>query len=56
MPAVIFILSALFGLAFASTRHLDGAQTFIVCLFVWLVLSSLYHGARATVLGRRRRR
>lgn len=54
--ALIVILSILAGLIYSLTCHLDGGQTFIVCLFAWLCLSALYHGARAFVPVRRRRR
>jgi hypothetical protein len=52
---LIVILSILAGMGYAATQSLDGAQTFIVCLFAWLVLKSLYHGVLAFTPRRWRR-
>lgn len=56
--AAIVALAMLLGMAAGAHHHLDGAQTGMVCLLAWLILSSLYHGAVSflSFFGVRRRR
>ena len=53
--ALMAIGSVIIGMGYAATQGLDGAQTLIACLFVWLCLQSLRYGVLAFAPHRRRR-
>lgn len=48
------LLAVAAGMLAGLRWHLDGGQVFVFILFTWLLLSSLYHGARAFRPRRRR--